>query len=64
MFVSRFLSRESEFKCNDESEECSRQVLKISNIADDKFKRTEPSRYFAAYFFPFYSVEIIDVRGK
>ena len=38
MFVSSFPSRENEFKCNDESEECSRQILKVSNIPHNKFK--------------------------
>ena len=53
MFVSRFKSSESEFNHSVEAQECSRQVLKVSNIPDHKFKKTEPSRYFTAFFFPF-----------
>ena len=53
MFVSRFPSRESEFDRSVEAEECSRQVMNVSNIPDDKFISTELGRYFTAYLFPF-----------
>ena len=53
MFIFRFASKENEFDRSVEAEECSRQVMKVSNISDDKFMSTELGRYFAAYFFSF-----------
>ena len=53
MYSTRLPSLENPFNSTAEAEQCCAQVGQASNMSDDRYKMTEPSRHFTAFLFPF-----------